>query len=202
MLCGSVWIVDQWCRWQTASASCVESDRPQLLCVNEDSSHALGRDFLISADFSVTVGLCSDVYHITQTCKMTKWSKMPHFLPFLSKVNIKHWPSVSVMWLFKLITFPYCKNRRWNGFTWFPLSELILSSPRPEIKAVKFYLPLVPVFVLPGSVSDGVPPSDWCAKQWRSALSLQTTPGAPTSPVSLSVCSAQDCYCLHRHAPL
>lgn len=46
-----------------------------------------------------------------------------------------------------------------------------------------FIFPLVPVFVLPGSVSDGVPPSDWCAKQWRSALALQTTPGALTSPV-------------------
>lgn len=34
--------------------------------------------------------------------------------------------------------------------------------PWPVLDLVKFYVPPVPVFVLPGSVSDGVPPSDRC----------------------------------------
>jgi len=43
--------------------------------------------------------------------------------------------------------------------------ELKLSLHWPAKDPVEFYVPLVPVFVLPGSVSDGVPPSDRCSKQ-------------------------------------
>lgn len=52
----------------------------------------------------------------------------------------------------------------------------------PALEVAEFYVPPVPVFVLPGSVFDGVPPSDRSAKQRRSALALQTTPGALTKP--------------------
>lgn len=55
-------------------------------------------------------------------------------------------------------------------------------SPWSALEVAEFYVPPVPVFVLPGSVFDGVPPSDRCAKQRRSALALQTTPGALTKP--------------------
>lgn len=65
------------------------------------------------------------------------------------------------------------------------LPDPTFSFPWPAIDLADFYVPPVPVFVLPGSVSDGVPPSDWCTKQWRSALTLQTTPGALLSLVCL-----------------
>lgn len=48
------------------------------------------------------------------------------------------------------------------------------------------------MFVLPGSVSYGVPPSGRCSKQRGSALALQTTPGAPP-------CFARLCSRLHPH---
>lgn len=43
-----------------------------------------------------------------------------------------------------------------------------------------FYVPPVPVFVLPGSFCERVPASGRRAKQRRPALALQTTPGALT----------------------
>lgn len=72
--------------------------------------------------------------------------------------------------------------------------------PAPELAA--FYVPPVPVFVQPGSVSDRVPPSDRCSKQWRSALTLQTTPGALTALSDPSLCTAQPCCSLHQHGLL
>lgn len=65
-----------------------------------------------------------------------------------------------------------------------------LTCCRTTVELVEFYVPPVPVFVLPGSVSDGVPPSDRCAKQRRSALALQTTSGALTIPVRPARCAA------------